>query len=125
MKLGPRAASSGEPTLKESGKGADRGRVQVAKKPRAKRTDYVRISRYETASLWMLADPAVTEPRVVSFHCPTCPDPDNSRLLHINIPTEPKFPHRGNARRTVKPPHRTLLHVTRAQIEQILADFGK
>lgn len=97
----------------------------MAKEPRAKRTDYVRIARYETSSLWMLPDPAVTEPRVVSFRCPTCPDPDNSRLLHINIPTEPRYPHRGNARRKVKPPHRTLLHVTRAQIEQILADFGK
>jgi hypothetical protein len=111
--------------MPEPEEGARRGRGTATKGGKTRRAEYVRIPKFETASLWILAAPGAPEPRVVSFHCPTCRDPDNSRLIHINVPTEPWHPRGENARRRPKPPHRMLLHVTRAQIEQILDDFGK
>jgi|SRR5580658_147117 hypothetical protein len=95
------------------------------KRRKTGRIEYVRVSKYETASLWMLGAPDDPSLKVVSLHCATCPDPDNSRLVHINVPTEPWHTRRENPRRKGKPPLRMLLHVTRAQIEQILEDFGK
>lgn len=111
--------------MPKSGEGARRNRGVIAKGRRVRRVEFVRIPKYETASLWMLGAPGTSEPRVVLYHCPTCPDPDNSRLIHINVTTEPLYPRRENAHRKAKPPIRLLLHVTRAQIEQILEDFGK
>jgi hypothetical protein len=111
--------------MTELGEGVRRDRGAMSKGRKARKVEYVRIPKQSEASLWMLRAPGNPEPRVVSFHCPTCRDPDSSRLVHINVPTEPRYPRRKNARRRAKQPVRLLMHVTRDQIEQILADFGK
>jgi hypothetical protein len=85
----------------------------------------VRVPRHTMPSLWMVATPENLEPRVVTFHCPSCTDPDNSRLIHINLPTEPTSARLVKTRHKAAPPVRFLMRVTRAQVEQILADFGR
>ncbi len=102
-----------------------RGGDGLAKSRMRPRVEYVRIPKYQTASVWMLEGPDASKPRVVSYHCPTCENADNSRLIQINVPTEPWRPLRERIACKTKPAFRMLLHVTRAQIEQILQDFGK
>jgi hypothetical protein len=110
--------------MTEPGKSADRDQAGL-RKVRTPSVRYVRIPENSDASIWMLGTHEAPEPRVVSFHCGSCPDPDNSRLVHINVSTEPWRTRSERARRKARPPVRLLMHVTRGQIEQILSDFGK
>ena len=65
-------------------------------------------------------------PHVVSIHCPTCRDPDNSRLLHIVLKTDGRELEQGaSAKLRANPNVRVLLHVTRQQIDEIRDSFGK
>ena len=60
------------------------------------------------------------------MHCPTCRDPENSRLLHVVLKTDGGELEQGvPASRRANPNVRVLLHVTRPQIEEILASFGR
>lgn len=99
-------------------------RARSRKETGGRDREYVRIPQGATAEVWMITSSATRQPRVVSFHCPTCPDSDNSRLVDIRIRPEPRLgrPVTGGSLR--EKPARLLLHVTRQQIEQILSDFG-
>ena len=104
-----------------------RGRVppgrENAKLPRDR---FVRIPRYQTAKLWIIPKRSDPTPHVVSVHCPTCRDPDNSRLLHVVLKTDGSELEPGaSASRGKNPNVRILLHVTREQIEEIRESFGK
>ncbi len=91
---------------------------------RVRKTEWVRIRRQATGEVGVLERQGMAGPQVVSFHCPSCPDPDNSRLVGIWLPAEDPTQALLAGR---KPPRRErfFLHVTRAQISQILESFGR
>jgi hypothetical protein len=78
----------------------------------------------QTAKLWVIPSRKHATPRVVSLHCPTCPNPDDSRLVHIEIVGERQTRSRIGQRGGKGAKLRLLLHVTRPQIQEILRSFG-
>jgi hypothetical protein len=79
----------------------------------------------QTLELWTIPRSDNPEPQPVSFHCSTCEDPDNSRLLFVVIRVASVVADRPTTQRSTRGSVRMVLHVTRAQIEEIRASFGR
>lgn len=87
--------------------------------------DSVLILRFQTAKLWAISSPQGATPRVVSFHCPTCRDPERSRLLEIVLKEAPTDTGTFGYTKLREGAVRVLLHVTPPQVEEVLASFGR
>lgn len=85
----------------------------------------VPISRYQTAKLWIVPKREDPNPRVVSFHCSACRDSANSRLRIVELETEESELEAGFEPQRKTPAARVLLRVTRKQIDEIQASFGR
>jgi hypothetical protein len=84
----------------------------------------VRVLRHQTAELWMVTNSTGGRPQPMVYVCPVCSEKEDTRLLSVELRTEPRrFPSR--LRHTQKPENRPriLLRITRQQLEDIRADF--
>lgn len=88
----------------------------------------ISIYALQTARLAVVAREGYSGPQVISFHCPNCPTPEDSRLVEFELevvdPVDQALDDVAFVRRN---PTRVRLfvRVTRDQTEQILASFGR
>jgi hypothetical protein len=88
------------------------------------REERVRILRHQTAELWMVPDSKSGGPQPMVFACPSCSETEETRLLSVELRTDPRrFPDRSRRPRSLKNRSRILLRITRQQLEYIRADF--
>lgn len=93
-------------------------------RPTGSSSGSVTIERYQTGKLWRIPNSVDSQLRVVSFHCSTCPDSDNSRLLYVELRGS-ALPSGTGPTESRRKKVRMLLEVTRSEIEEVLASFGR
>ena len=101
----------------------DSERGRPVRQPRL--LEWIRISRFQTARVWSIERSGFVGPQVVSFHCPTCPEPEDSRLVDVQVEARRPARHGHSDEEAGLVKERLLLRVTREQVEQIRDSFGR